>query len=192
MKSLVLSALLVLASSVAQAGFIEVGASGNYKKVNLSDDVTDTAVALTGSMSYIFDAMSALELSYTSGQQKTVVQYPTLGTTDTTTIKYSMIGLDFILTLGAQDAILRPYVKAGVGYIINKSRSTVNSFNPSAASTDSEGSKSMVPSGGVGFRLKLSERLSLKAGIDAWSSKSVTKENVKVDFSSRVGLSWMF
>lgn len=192
MKSLVLSALILFVSSVAQAGFIEIGASGNYKKVNLSDDVTDQAVAMTGSLSYIIGPMSAIELSYTNGQQKTVVNYPSLGTNDTTTIKYSMLGLDFILTLGAQDAILRPYVKAGVGYIINKSRTTVNSFNPSASSTDSEGSKSLVPSGGAGFRLKLSDQLSLKAGIDAWTSKSVNAENVKVDFSSRVGLSWMF
>lgn len=192
MKSLFFSALIFFASSVSHAGFIEIGASGNYKKVNLSDDVTDQSTAITGSLSYILGAMSAIELSYTSGQQKSIVKYPTLGTTDTTTIKYSMLGLDFILTLGAQDAILRPYIKAGVAYILNKERTTMNSFNVTTSSTSSEGSKSLVPSGGAGFRLKLSEQLSLKAGVDAWTSKSINDDNVKIDFSSRVGLSWMF
>jgi outer membrane protein W len=182
------SVLLLLSGPQAFAGFIEIGASGNFKKVNVADEVTDTQQSMTGSLAYLFDEMSALELSYTDGQQKTVVTSNT-GNGQIMQIDYSMVGLDFILTLGARDAVLRPYMKLGVAYILEKRRKTTfEGFPPTIQKED----PAMVPSGGIGFRFLLSKNLSLKAGMDAWTSKSISDDNVKIDYAGRVGLSWMF
>ncbi|MCM2280541.1 MAG: porin family protein [Bdellovibrionaceae bacterium] len=188
--ALVLALGLTLSGPLAHAGFIEIGASGNFKRVNVADDVLDTQTSLTGTLAYYFTEMTALELSYTDGQQKSEVK-STVGLGQTISVNYSMVGLDFILTLGARDAILRPYFKAGAAYILEKKRTTVFEFNP-AASSVSEEEPALVPSGGIGFRLLLAKGWSLKAGIDAWSSKSVSDDNVKVDYAGRIGLSWMF
>lgn len=190
MRSLLLSVVVLLFGPAAIAGFIEVGASGNFKRVNVADDVIDTQRSLTGSLAYYFNEMSALEFSFTDGLQRSEVK-STSGLGQTISVNYSMVGLDFILTLGERDAILRPYFKAGVAYIIEKKRTTVFEFNP-AASAVSEEDPALVPSGGIGFRLLLTKNWSLKAGVDAWSSKSISGDNVKVDYAGRLGLSWMF
>ena len=183
-------AFVLLASSQAFAGFIEIGATGNYRKTNIADDVTDQNLSLTGSFAYMFDQQSALELSYTKGEQKTEVGASS-GNSQITMIDYAMAGLDFIYTLGAPEAVLRPYIKLGAMYIIEKKRKTYYLFSPGQQTFYAE-DPALVPSAGLGFRLRLSQQLSLKVGVDGWTSKSVSKENVKVDHAARVGLSWMF
>ncbi len=173
----------------AQAGFIEVGLAGNYKKVNLTSEIYDQSTSLTGSLSYLFDEMSAIELSYTDGSSKRVIG-STVGLGSTTEVNYSMMGMDFILTLGDREAVLRPYLKVGVAYILEKKYTeTHEGFPPQAPVT--EGS-ALVPSFGLGFRFLMSKNLSLKGGLDAWSSKSISEDDAKWDYAGRVGLSWMF
>lgn len=190
MRSLLVVLLSLLVTPSVHAGFIEVGASGNFKRVNVADDVTDTQRSVTGSLAYYFTEMSALELSYTDGLQKSEVK-STTGLGQTISVQYSMVGLDFILTMGERDAILRPYFKAGAAYILEKKRTTEFEFNP-AASSVSEEDPALVPSAGLGFRLLLTKNWSLKAGVDVWSSKSISEDNAKLDYAGRLGLSWMF
>ncbi len=181
--------IAIIFPAVSQAGFIEIGLSGNYKKVNLTSDIYDESTSLTGSLSYLFDEMSAIELSYTDGGSKRVIS-STVGLGSTTEVSYSMIGLDFILTLGDREAVLRPYFKLGAAYILEKRyQETIEGFAPRPAVV--EGS-ALVPSFGVGFRLLLSKNLSLKGGLDAWSSKAISEDDAKWDYAGRVGLSWMF
>ncbi len=190
LHALAFSSALLFAGPAALAGFVEVGASGNFKRVNVADGIVDTQRSLTGSLAYYFSEQSAVELSYTDGLQKSEVASD-VGLGQTISVSYSLIGLDFILTLGERDAVLRPYAKAGVAYILEKKRVTVFEFNPSQSATAEE-EPALVPSAGVGFRLALTKNWSLKAGIDAWSSKSVSADDVKVDYAGRLGLSWMF
>jgi len=188
---------IIFSAASAQAGFIELGASGNYKNVNLADDVTDEQRSLTGSISYLFDEMSAIELSYTDGEQKTTVK-TVVGTGPTaqetkqvTRLDYSLVGLDFILTLGTRETVLRPYLKLGAAYILQKRRTVVNSALGPLIEPQEE-DPALVPSGGIGFRLLLSKQWSLKAGVDGWTSKSLSEDNVKIDYAGRAGLSWLF
>lgn len=190
MRSLLLSFAIVLLGPAARAGFIEIGASGNYKRVNVADEVLDTQRALTGSLAYYFNEMSAVELSYTDGLQKSEVK-SNVGLGQTIQVAYSMIGLDFILTIGERDAVLRPYIKAGAAYILEKKRTQIMEFNPTQNSVAEE-EPSLVPSAGLGFKLSLTKTWSIKAGIDAWSSKSISEDNAKIDYAGRLGLSWMF
>lgn len=176
----------------AHAGFIEVGASGSYKKSNIGTDSFDESQSITGSFSYYFDESSALELSYTDGINRRVIGQ---GQADgqLTNMYYKMLGLDLVLTLGTREATLRPYVKVGGVYIMDKRivtqyRSGGNTF----PETTREDPPALVPSAGIGFKLALSKSLSLKVGVEAWSSRSVSEEPVTIDYSGRVGLSWMF
>ena len=182
--------LAILVSVSARAGFIELGLSGNHKRVNLSEGMYDESRSLTGSISYLFDEMSALELSFTDGNQKRFIGSAVTGDT-TTTVDYRMVGLDFILTLGSREAFLRPYAKVGVAHILEKRLTTV--YGGASPFTDvTEEEPATVPSVGAGFRIALSKELSLKAGVDAWTSKSISDDDYKWDVAGRAGLSWMF
>lgn len=182
----------LLLSPAAQAGFIEVGGAASYKRSNIDVHSFDESQSITGSLSYYFDESSALELSYTDGTNRRIVGdgQPTGSVTN---MYYRMMGLDFVLTIGTQDAVLRPYFKAGGVYILEKRiqmqyRNAGIVFDPSEVKDD----PALVPSAGVGFKLALTKSWSLKVGVDAWTSRPLSEDNVTVDYAGRVGLSFIF
>lgn len=181
----------LLTSSAAQAGFIEVGASGSYRKQNVGIDIFSESYSITGSISYLFDEMSAIELSYTEGFGRTVVGATTAGATKELVSSATMASLDFVYTFGDKGAMLRPYLKAGAGYLLKKEITEVIVGFPNRTYNEDTG---FVPSAGVGFRLALTQTLSLKIGVDGWSSQPIGKENrnSKIDYAGRAGISWLF
>lgn len=194
MKLAIFSALTALIiSSSAQAGFIEVGASGTYRKQNVGADIFAESYSITGSLSYLFNEMSAIELSYTEGYGRTVIgSAPTSGATKELVSTATMASLDFVYTFGEKNAVLRPYLKAGAGYLIKKEIIEVIAGGfPNRTYQEDTG---IVPSAGVGFRLALTQTLSFKVGVDGWSSQPIGKENrnSKIDYAGRAGISWLF
>ena len=188
----VLLSAIVIFGSEARAGFIEVGASGSYKKSNIGTDSFDESQSITGSFSYYFDESSALELSYTDGlNRRRLGDGQPNG--QLTNMTYKMMGLDFVLTLGDRESTIRPYIKVGGVYIMEKKITGQywQSGNVFPASPREDPS-ALVPSAGIGFKLSLTKSLSLKVGVEAWSSRSVSEQPVTIDYSGRVGLSWMF
>jgi hypothetical protein len=186
------AASIFFGASEAEAGFMEIGGSGSYKKSNIGTDSFDESQSLTASFSYYFDESSALELSYTDGLSRRVIgQSQPDG--QLTNMYYKMIGLDLVLTLGEREATLRPYVKIGGVYIMDKRFVTQywSGGNVFPESTRQDPA-ALVPSAGVGFKLSLTKSWSLKVGVEAWSSRSVSEQPVTVDYSGRVGLSCMF
>ncbi len=190
-KFLVSVVTFLCMTSFAQAAFIEIGGSGSYKKTNIDIGAFDEASSLTGSVAYIFDEMSAVEFSYTNGYSKRVVPTNLVGVDHTTSIYYEMLGADLVVTLGGQDSLLRPYIKAGVAYILKKR--LVDQFQQNNASILDEPA-GFVPSAGLGLKLALTKTLSLKAGFEAWTSRPLVggQTNPDLDVSARAGLSWMF
>ena len=188
---LVITAFTLFATSMAQAGFVEVGASGTYRKQNVGADIFSESYSVTGSVSYLFDEMSAIELSYTEGYGKTYVGSASNGATKELSNHATMTSLDFVFTFGDREAVLRPYVKAGAGYLINKE--ITEDIVGFGARTTKEPT-GIVPSAGAGFRLLITKSLSLKFGVDGWSSQPIGKENrnSKIDYAGRAGISWMF
>lgn len=182
----ILAILLCCASAQAAAGFIELGVSGNYRKSSIDRDNYQESLSYTGSLTYYFWEMSALEFSYTNGVSNAVVKPPNDIKTNTIT-GFELMGLDFILTLGDREAVLQPYVKIGGAYIKKK----IIKRSPGLDDRDGGSSEGLVPSAGVGFKVKITKELSLKVGVDAWTSPP-KQQPVIVDFAGRVGLSWMF
>jgi hypothetical protein len=180
----------LLSPAISHAGIWEIGASGSYRRQNISQDAVDEAQSITGSLSFYFNEQSALELSYTDGISKRSISPNDINGHTTSSI-YKSIGLDFIYTFG--DGAIRPYVKGGTQYLLVKK--IIDQYKVSAVAyqeTTVETSPSFVPSAGLGFKMSLTNSLSLKAGIDAWTSDALSVQPVKIDYAGRVGLSWMF
>lgn len=182
----ILSSLLCFFSLPAAAGFIELGVSGNYRKSSIDKDNYQESLSYTGSLTYYFWEMSAVELSYTNGVSNASVKPGNDPRTDTIT-GFELTGLDFILTLGDRESVVQPYVKVGGAYIKKKIVKRTEGFD----TRDGGSSEGLVPSAGVGFKVKFTRELSLKVGVDAWTSPP-KQQPVIVDFAGRVGLSWMF
>lgn len=179
-------------STSALAGFFEVGLSGSYRRSNIDRNAYDEFRSLTASLSYYLDESSALELSYTDGRNLRVTGegLPVGNVTDLT---YKMIGLDLVLTMGDRQSTVRPYLKVGGVYIAEKQIIEVprdqTGVYPRAPIRDEP---ALVPSAGAGFRLALSQTMSLKIGAEAWASRPLNVEPVTIDYAGRAGLSWMF
>jgi outer membrane protein W len=177
----------------ARAGMFEIGASGSYRKSNIDVNAYDEMLSLTGSLSYYFDEASALELSYTDGQSKRAISEG-LPNGHTTSLFYKTVGLDFVYTFGEKESLFRPYVKVGGNYILQKRlvdqvRAADGTLMPA---TISEDSPALVPSAGLGFKIGLTQQLSLKFGIDMWASRPMNETPVTFDTAARVGLGWFF
>jgi outer membrane protein W len=192
MRNLGLVLLFSVVSSNAWAGFIEVGGSGSYRSSNISADTKDESKSISGSISYYFNEASALELSYTEGTNRRDIAKDS-PTAHLTHLYYSSLGLDFVYTFGARESAFRPYLKAGGNYFLKKRVVDQQKQNGIwGDATVIETNPALVPTAGLGFKLGLTEQLSLKVGVDAWSSQSLDQEPFLIDFAGRVGLSWLF
>ena len=184
---------LLAAPLTAQAGIFEIGASGSYRRSNIDIDAYDESSSITGSISYYLNDASALELSYTDGTSRRVIA-PTSTNGHKTTLYYQTAGLDFVYTFGTRESAFRPYLKIGGQYILQKRLvdQYLNSVSGNWDPTIIQDDPALVPSGGFGFRIGLTESLSLKCGVDAWSSRPLNMTPVTLDYAGRAGLSWMF
>ncbi|MES2856113.1 MAG: outer membrane beta-barrel protein [Bdellovibrionota bacterium] len=194
-RSFLITLLCLAGVSSANAGIFEIGASGTYRRSNIDQNSYDESKSLTGSVSYYFSEASAIELSYTDGSNKREIKSSNEAATvqkQTTSLTYRSVGLDLVFTLGSKEATLRPYVKAGAQYIFEK-RYVDQSFTSSGPQTASvvEDPAALVPSAGIGMTLRLSETLSFKFGIDAWTSRSVNVKPITIDYAGRAGISWL-
>lgn len=183
----------LLPPAAAHAGFFEIGASGSYKRTNIDVDAYDESLSITGSIAYYLTESSAIEASYTDGSSKRVISQdvPNGHVTD---LYYKSAGLDFVYTFGGKDSFIKPYIKAGVAYIISKR--IVDQYRLADgtlfAANVIEDTPGVVPSAGLGMRVGLTDTLSLKLGVDGWTSRPLNNSPVTVDLFGRAGLSWFF
>lgn len=197
MKSLLFSlSLTLLFSSPAFAGYTELSGSVNYKKTSIDKYNYSDSTSYTGSISYYFWEMSALELSYTSGLGK--LSTKATGALEPVQIQiaqFTMTGLDLVLSLAGKEDILQPYIKLGGAYM-DKSFYKENALEGRVKIQSQYG---IVPSAGAGLKIAFTKSLSIRAGIDAWTSplsdksKDSTGEERKttIDYAGRLGLSWV-
>ena len=179
------------------AGFVEVGGSVNYKKTSIDENNYSDSLSYTGSVSYYFWERSALELSYTSGTGKLSTKADGLSEIQQIQIaQFTMTSLDLVLSLAGKQDPIQPYFKIGAGYV-EKKFFKQNELEGRVALPSQYGA---VPSAGVGIKIALTQSLSLKVGIDAWTSplndKSKDSDDqerkLEIDYAGQAGLSWMF
>ncbi len=189
----------MISSPVMAQGFrdyLELGLSGNYRKTYLTESGTtarafDESSAYIASFAYYFREMTAVEFSYSQGNNTRYIPSQTI--TSTTTHKYTLYGADLIFTFGSRGDQWIPYIKGGVAYFdrksINYSYVDATTGLPIAAEPV-ELESTFVPSAGLGLQVRITNFLSFKFGIDVWTSGPVKKDLDELDFAGRVGISW--
>lgn len=194
MRSIYIFILFLLGPVSLQAGYYELGFSGNYRKLYLPSDTTresfDSTVAYTASVAYYFAEMAALELNYTNGQSERFVPSP--NTDSRTLYDFTLVGFDLIFSFAKRNEAFVPYVKAGVAYFANKdiTYEFVDNINPLNSRTAQVNlGAAIVPSLGFGMRFRLTETLALKLGLEAWTSDSI-ESDPRWDIAGRAGISW--
>ena len=179
---------LLLNTSAAFAGFVEVGASANYRASNYDKHNYVQSTSYTGSLSYYFFAMCAVEFNYTNGYSKQVSKGLSITDAMTKIEDVSIFtSMDLVLSLAAREDFLRPYLKLGGGYLV-KDRYRRIDFDDKVRLSRQEG---LVPSAGLGLAIGVTSNLNLKFGVDAWTSPLNFKPRV-IDYAGRAGVSWIF
>lgn len=186
MRSFILLTLISMAPS-AFAGYIEVGASVNYRQSKYDDDNYLTSLSYTGTFSYYFWEMCAFEVNYTTGTSKQVSQATATDPKITVEDSINMVSGDFVFSFADRQAPFRPYVKLGGGYLSKLRYGTTDSDSRRLISKQ----EGFVPSGGLGVSISITKELSFKLGVDAWTSP-VNQDTIVVDYVGRAGISWMF
>ncbi len=182
--------LILLVPFSASAGFVEVGASANYRSSGYDKSNFVESIAYTASLSYYFWEMCAWELNYTTGYSKQVTKGPlAIDPKETVEDNIQLVSLDLVLSFAGRQDPFRPYVKFGGGYLKKERFRQVNNGNVDPISTQ----EGMVPSAGLGFAIGVTKELSIKLGLDAWTSPLGKKDQpLIVDYAGRAGISWMF
>lgn len=177
------------APSLALAGIFELGLTANYRSSQVTEDNSQASLSYTGSISYYFFEMSALELSYTNGNS--VLSYRPSASDPKTeiTTEFEMMGVDLVLTFAGRDAAFQPYVKVGGAHI---SKKIVIAGDQGTGSAEIKAPDGIVPSAGIGVKIKLTEQFLIKAGVDAWTSPlndDAGGDDATIDFAGRAGIS---
>jgi outer membrane protein W len=178
-----------LTASIDQAfAFVELGANANYRRSAFDSNNFQELISYTGSISYYFMEMSALELSYTNGYSEISAKSSTPSDPQyVNQTNFQLLALDLVVSFAEREDFFQPYVKIGAGYLKKDDFEQVgNGDNQLIA--HSEG---MVPSGGLGFRLMMTKSFAIKFGVDAWTTP-LHEDPVVVDFAGYAGVSWLF
>lgn len=189
-RILLASLLLSLASPQAQAGLIEVSYAYSQSESKFDEDNFSQSLSHTASIAWYFLQMSALELSYTRGEG----QISGRAEGDPEPLLYrtelEMYGADLVVTFAQKDWAFQPYLKGGAAWVDKKifRKSTSVSAEQVINMTDKDDA---VPSMGVGFRIKLTQTIRLKASYDRWRSGK-SGDDEQWDSAVRAGASVFF
>ncbi len=177
--------------------YFELGLSGNYRKVYLTEDSSserayDENSSYIASLAYYFREMTAVEFSFSQGKNTRFIPSSTI--TSTTTHRYNLVGADLVFTFGKRNDTFIPYIKAGLAYFDRKSidYNYIDNTNNGAVipSQPVEMKSTVVPSAGVGMQVRMTQRMAFKIGVDVWTSGPINKSIDELDWAGRVGISW--
>ena len=143
--------------------------------------------SVTGSISYYFMEMSAIELSYTKGVSRLSARVSESEPQLIYRTDFELMGADLVITFASRQSMLQPFVKVGAAQVKKtiQLESSVGSTNNAAPDPET------VPSAGIGFKLKLTKTFAIKAGVDAWLTNQ-GEDDETIDYAGRAGISWMF
>ena len=178
-----------MVSASAHAGYVEIGASANYRSSGYDPNNKVESLSYTASLSYYFWEMCAWELNYTTGYTKQVTKGP--GATDikeTVEDNIDLTSLDLVYSFAERQDFFRPYIKLGGGYLVKERFRQVNEDDKTRIGKQ----MGLVPSGGLGAALNITKELNIKIGLEAWTTPKEPGQPVIVDMAGRAGISWMF
>lgn len=182
-----LFAFLLILPQWSHAGVFEIELSGNYRSSQIDKDNYQQSLAASGSLSYYFAELSAIQLSYTKGTTDLYFKTPDGAPKTLLRTNFDFIGLDFVFTIADRQDAFQPYIKLGGAYIVKQLTKYIEGYDPVPVDPQ----KGVVPSGGVGFKLGITKTFFLKFGVDVWSSP-LSQTVRTLDYAGRAGVSMMF
>jgi hypothetical protein len=172
----------------ASAGIFEFELGMNYRSSTIDKDNYQTTTSYLGSVAYYFGSQSALELSYTNGQSLLSVKPSETEPKLKYVTFFKFVGLDFVLSFASKESSFQPYIKVGGGHI----EKTILRKTEGQGTDEIGSSSGYAPSAGLGFKIILTQGLSLKAGVDAWTSpieeNDQSGKTPTIDYSGRLGV----
>lgn len=182
--------LIFLFGLPASAGLMELSYSFSLSDSTLNSDNYTKTLSHTASLAWYFLEMSALEVSYSKGEQ----QISGKAEGDANALRYRtefiMYGADLILTFAKKESVLQPYIKGGAVWIDKKLYRRQSPLLAEQLINETD-SSTPVPSLGAGFKFFLLKNLSLKASYDTWRSNK-TGGSETWDSTIRAGASIYF
>lgn len=184
MKTILIIVLLFI-ESVAYSLTTEVSISYSRKKTTFDENNYIDTESATGSLSFYFWEIFALETSYTnaialreekasaSDDRRTIIQ--------TTKV----VGADLIWII-SRGGLLQPYLKAGMANLQRSQEFKIEGQSPVTLEPET----AIIPSYGAGMKIMMSQTFSLKMSYDVWRTP-VTDTTYTNDAQLRAGLSWM-
>lgn len=164
----------------------ELSVSGNLRNSKLNEDNFQKTFSLTGSFAVYLWERTAVEISYTQGAS-TLQSLPSPNDSKVTIeSEFKLFGGDFVTTFGSRKSPIQPYIKLGIAYMDKKITRIVD-----VGSSQLDPVTGIVPSGGLGIKIKTSDRFFIKLGADLWASPIGDSED-SLDYTFRFGLSTYF
>lgn len=178
---------LIAFSFQARAFYTEVGVSYGHDKKNFDANNYTESESITGELSFYFWEQVALELSYTDATALLKQKASSTDPTRTTQQKTKVLGADLILMLADRKAFFQPFIKGGAAQITRNQEIKIEGFDTQELDPET----AIVPTYGLGFKLMLTDALSLKASYSVWRTP-IGGGTFTDDSSVRVGVSWIF
>jgi hypothetical protein len=73
--------------------------------------------------------------------------------------------------------------------MVDQYRDALGNLYPATIISDNP---ALVPSAGAGFKISITDALSLKVGVDVWASDAINLPTTTMDYAGRAGISWLF
>jgi opacity protein-like surface antigen len=175
----------------ASAVTTEVGINYNRKKSSFDANNLTNSEYTTGSLSFYFSDRVAIELSYTKAlaiREEKIVSGSTVLSQQTIVQTTQALGSDLIWVVLGRRTYFQPFLKAGAAQL-KRVQEVKDHLNNTVLSLEPE--TAIVPSLGAGFKIAITEQLSVKISYD--TSRTPVSSNTFVnDDQLRAGLAWMF
>lgn len=177
----------------ARAGVFEIDAEGSFFRFNSSTDSYTQTATYGGALAYHFFSITALELSFSRTIEHKVLQDISSSVrkydTKTTFDVYSVSLVQYLL---GRTYRLQPFIRAGVGYIVQKVGVT---FTMSDGSVDNHpnqvSTKGMSANLGLGLRYAFTENFYLKLSGTVYAT-DLDKSDPLTHYTATAGLAVAF
>jgi hypothetical protein len=159
----------------AAAGYFELGASASFNRSNYGEGRFEWTRRWTASLGYHFSERSELEVAFQDSFTRTNIPGY-----QNTTFHDQTCSASWIQSFFGKQAIIDPYLKAGIGQLNRVARGTYDSMG--GASADSE-TGSLTEILGIGVRIGLTKRFGIRAEANTYITDfkiSSWKDNVYV------------
>jgi outer membrane protein W len=188
MKWIWFSFLILFNFNQLQAALLETSFEANYRTSKINEYNFQESLSFTVGVSYYFQKNSAFELSYTKGESIISIKPTDQDERIQYLSEFDLFSADFVVYFGSESSF-QPYFKAGIAHIEKQITKKTGDSSSDFDATTVKNKPSLVPSLGLGLKFFVTDSISLRFGINAWSS-DLSEEPITWDYAGKAGISF--